>query len=126
MEECVVDVNDYESWPSLSKTVSTDSPKMNATDPSSKTKSVGEVCKFCQKTFMRLKSHKCKVKVPDTVTKVSEKVSEKCLGCQKVFIRITKHLSSSLDCQKHYNMNDLKTKSSAANRKRVSRETMYV
>ena len=124
MEECVVDVNDYESWPSLSKTVSTDSPKMNATDPSSKTKSVGEVCKFCQKTFMRLKSHKCKVKVPDTITKVSEKVSEKCLGCQKEFMRITKHLSSSLDCQQHYNMNDLKTKSSDANRKRRSREIM--
>ena len=127
--DCVVDVRDYETWPLLSELNSTRkvSSDTSQTDLADQKKSEGDVCKFCHKTFKRLKSHKCKVSDVDTNVRVlpndqGNSSPEKCLGCQRQFIRITKHLSSSLDCQKHYNLDDLKSKSSDSKRKRKSRE----
>ena len=34
--------------------------KINSSNQSSKKKSVGEICQSCKKTFIRIKSHKCK------------------------------------------------------------------
>ena len=105
-KDCFIDLQNNEAWPQLKSTSLAPiiSEKMNSTEQTLEEKKDEQVCKSCHKKFIRIRSHKCKVFSNNEMNSSLEK----CLGCQKQFKRISRHLSSSINCQKHYNLDELK------------------